>query len=997
MSRSLLSFLLIVWSIFGCGEAFARKVQSETSEVQSAAQAPQNTAPQKKSTFRLMGSVVDGFTGERLREVHIEVRDERDSIIDTLTTDEPMWEGGTTANFAFTLMRGQHYQLRFICAGYESGQYLFNQRVGRRERWVRLGEIGLQRSSLRPTSTSISASTADTARHSVNGGKDIALHEAKVVVSRVKMVVRGDTLVYNADAFSLCEGSMLDELIRRLPGVRLQGGRIYVNGQYVEELLVNGSSFFQGNPRIALENLPSYMVHQVKVYHRAPDWEYLLPTTHREELPLVVDVQLKRDYAVGWSGNVEGGMGLGNRYLARLFGLRFSDVSRLATYAQANNTNREETPGTSGDWGDHADESGNTALQTAGLELELFNKKKTWNYSGNLNVNHKYSDELIGETTETFLPSARSTYARMSQHSTSRSWGFDTHQSFSLKRTNSYHAASSDFRYWQDNGENLWRNGEFTARPFEQYRNAVLDSLFTLGSTSTLFSTMISRSLQQIKNHSTGLSGYLSLSSHFKMPHSEDNLVLEANVNGASSHATSFNDYRFSHSGMANALERQHQYQDRPDQSISANVALTYAYSDQWGKVEPAFRFGSSWTRKTDELFRLDRLGAAQPRFGALPSTRAELWRTRDASNSVYHRTHEWWGSLATPAQINLHGNRTYLSLTPTVNWQSNHLDYQRGMLDVHPTQRLWTFGQLVTLKWNDFSANYHYQVQPTDLFQQQSYVDSSDPLAVHVGNPQLQHSRLHALSFSYGRYGLKWWDYVHLSLGADLQEHAVAQTIDFDATTGIRTYMPRNVEGNWQTSLRAEGAKSFGADDDLRISSTSFGEYEHSVDYVSERSEVHNWRFAQQFSFEGRWERWHLNAGVIANYLYATSPRLDFSSIHSLDLTYSLEMQLPTWQKWQLETTAKLYHRMGYSDATLNTAQLVVNARLRRPLLHGRMTLTLEGFDLFQALSPVTKVINAQGTVEHWYNTLPSYAMLRLSFRLSKPPKRQQDEASEE
>lgn len=88
--------------------------------------------------------------------------------------------------------------------------------------------------------------------------RDTQLGEATVTASKIRMVVKGDTLVYNADAFQLSEGSMLDGLIKRLPGFELRDGQITVNGQYVSSLLVNGEDFFRGDPRVALENLPAY-------------------------------------------------------------------------------------------------------------------------------------------------------------------------------------------------------------------------------------------------------------------------------------------------------------------------------------------------------------------------------------------------------------------------------------------------------------------------------------------------------------------------------------------------------------------------------------------------------------------------------------------------------------------------------------------------------------------------------------------------------------------
>ena len=67
----------------------------------------------------------------------------------------------------------------------------------------------------------------------IRKSKDRELGEATVTASKVRMVVKGDTIVYNADAFQLANGSMLDGLIKLLPGFELRGGQITVNGQFV--------------------------------------------------------------------------------------------------------------------------------------------------------------------------------------------------------------------------------------------------------------------------------------------------------------------------------------------------------------------------------------------------------------------------------------------------------------------------------------------------------------------------------------------------------------------------------------------------------------------------------------------------------------------------------------------------------------------------------------------------------------------------------------------
>ena len=122
----------------------------------------------------------------------------------------------------------------------------------------------------------------------------IELPEVMVKATKIKMVMRGDTIVYNADAFNLAEGSMLNALVSRLPGAQLtKDGQIFVNGKRIQSLLINGRDFFNGNPKLALENLPSYTVHRIKVYNKESEVSRLTQRDMGDD-SFVMDVKLKR-------------------------------------------------------------------------------------------------------------------------------------------------------------------------------------------------------------------------------------------------------------------------------------------------------------------------------------------------------------------------------------------------------------------------------------------------------------------------------------------------------------------------------------------------------------------------------------------------------------------------------------------------------------------------------------------------------------------------------
>lgn len=204
------------------------------------------------------------------------------------------------------------------------------------------------------------------------------LREATVTATKVMMVMKGDTIVYNADAFELAEGSMLDQLISRLPGVKLNaGGVITVNGNRVSNLLIDGKDFFNGDANVALENLPAYMVKNVKSYQKAPDNAYLTRKDNKPHAddPWVIDVTLKKEYHQGWIANAEAGGGTKDKYLGRVFGTYFSDRARVGFYGNANNTNSNQRAGSDGKWENEDAMMGENTLQKGGLFASFYGGK----------------------------------------------------------------------------------------------------------------------------------------------------------------------------------------------------------------------------------------------------------------------------------------------------------------------------------------------------------------------------------------------------------------------------------------------------------------------------------------------------------------------------------------------------------------------------------------------------------------------------------------------
>ncbi len=892
-------------------------------------------AQSQRDSIAVYAKVMDSFTHEMLKGVKVEVLRPDSSLVSQHNTDKNYSYGRSSYNFGDEF-RGQFllradYIFRFSKEGYVT-QYanLYKRDLGRREQRRSVGEILLKKISKR---------------------RDVELGAAEVRASKIRMVVKGDTLIYNADAFQLAEGSMLDGLIKLLPGFQLRDGQITVNGQYISSLLVNGEDFFRGDPRVALENLPAYMVNKVKVYRKEHPWSYITKgkEERKEDLPLVVDVNLKREYSIGWVGNVGTGYGTANRYLGRVFGLRFTDHSRLALYGNANNTNDTREPGTSGNWNANGAASGRTEMQTAGFEFLVKGDKDKWKYVGHAKIYHQNTFNQSITSSETFQPTLpNSSFNRARREAEGSHFKVQTEQSYERKRDEGYLNVFGALYYQHHRSDALHQGAEFSADPKDAYRAASLDSLFQTSS-ERLAKMLVNRQQNQEKSREHAWSGRLSANTFAKIAHTPDYYSLDFNADFEHKTGTAFSAYQLHYGQSAQVSqpnEHQLRYIDAPSTKANASFSANYDYNSDWGSINSTMSLREAYQKGNRNLYRLDRLGANAPAFGSLPSTTAALLKTLDAPNSYLASRNTLTGTLHIRSIIWINKETSNgIRIDPKLEWTNDRLSYDRNTLHATPHRNTVVFLPSIAWSGDAFNVSYQWNCAYPDLQNLLDYVDNSDPLNIYRGNPHLQRSTTH-----------------------------------------------RNVDGNWHAAARMFWERPFDKDRQTLFTSETKADFRNSVDFVTERSTVQNFVVQQNLRFNAKIKRVILDGSIGARYWHATSARNNFQTINSFDVTYGLNAQIALPAGFAFNADCKLYQREGYSDASMNDLRFVANARLEKIFLRGRLGIALDGYDIFGGLSNVTKVINAQGIVETWHNSLPSYVMLQISYKLSKGPKKKKE-----
>ena len=303
----------------------------------------------------LSGKVVDYSTNQELPGAEVRVLSPEDSVLTTRKAlSRTIIDGVMFKKAEFLIpveyndsLRENIYRLSVSYPGFDTAYVAMPIHYGRREQIKEIAPIALRRTSKR-------------------------LDEVTVTASKVKFYYNGDTIVYNADAFVLAEGSMLDALIEQLPGVELKSnGQIFVNGKKIDNLLLNGKEFFNSDRRLLLDNLGAYTVKNINVYDKWGKNSEFVGRKIGNDSEYVMDVKLKKEYSRGTMVNVEVGGGTSSRWMGRLFAMHFGNRDRLTLYANANNLNDNRKPGQSDSWKRGSVQPGEKRQEKADLIIRL--------------------------------------------------------------------------------------------------------------------------------------------------------------------------------------------------------------------------------------------------------------------------------------------------------------------------------------------------------------------------------------------------------------------------------------------------------------------------------------------------------------------------------------------------------------------------------------------------------------------------------------------------
>ena len=900
-----------------------------------------------KKLYKLYGSVYDSFTRMPLgAKVYLMKADS--TVVDTMTAS--VYEQSSYFQFSVEKER-QDYIVKAVCKGYYDTfvNYSFNPR-GRKYDYA-LPKVLMKKN---------------------NQDYEAQLGEVVVKATKIKVVHRGDTIVYDATAFALPEGSMLDALIKQLPGAELKdNGEIFVNGKKVDYLTLNGKKLFKGNNQVMLENLPYYTVKNIKVFNQK--------RTLAEEAnqgkgrDYVMDLTLKREYIQNALATVEVGGGSSERWLARTFGLLMGEKHNAMFYANANNLSEDGTPKRNGKWTASRFSQGVKTNREVGLSVNSENKAKT--VTNDLQTHVNWNDENVGSESvgELFAQDGNISTKGFSKNKNKYfSWRLNNELQHFTEKIGIY--STSHVSY--DHAKTLSSSGNST------YRNQLINENMSQGLVKADY-LYAGTQLSIVRKFPWGDS--FSLNMIGNVSHNKPNDTFTLNKMNYAAEGTT--DVR-------------NLYSDQHKSSYEYRVGLEYSLGLSHGwQIRFPINFGQGYENRHHSNYRLDRLEeAAFDRLGMLPSTTDQWLKAQDGDNTyssdLLRRTY------MAQVQFVRQTDNGFLQIVLPMEQRNERYHYMRVAMDT-VAQRSRTIFQpeIFYYDWSENSKqiNYTMAMKQPDFADLMPYGDNSNPLSVRINNPDLKmcinHHFYTYLNWNADSTDLSRW----VRVTANVAQNAWGTRTSYNTKTGAFTYKTDNVNGNWQTEMAAGISRSIDKQRRFRFSVDGTVGYVHSVDFGidydgkgADLSKVNTWNLSLGGSLTYQFKdfSWSVNGKYEGK--YSRSNLESFQKINATNYVYGTDLQYKIpWLKVNVQTDLTMYTRRGYNSEEMNTNDLVWNAMLSRTFCKGNITAKLKAYDLLHELTNKQYVVNAQGRTETWYNTIPRYVMFSLAFKLHKAPKK--------
>lgn len=874
----------------------------------------------------IKGIVRDALDGGPLPRVSVRLLTERDSAFVTAIT------GDNEGNFSLKPVPQGKYIAQFSFLGYKTQNIHVRTRAGRSS--YNIGEVQMSLS-------------------------DIVLSEATVLGKVPEVVVKEDTVEFHADAYKTQPSAVVEDLLKRLPGVEVdESGKITANGKEVTKILLDGKEFFSDDPKVASKNIPVEMIQKLQVVDRKSDLARITGVDDGEE-ETVINLTIKPGMKQGWFGEIQGGYGYSwlnpNRYQGGAMINYIKDDDQFTLIVNSNNVNSMGFTDGGNQFRRFGGNNGIATSHSLGLNFNVGNEE-IFRVGGD--VMYSYNDR------ETRKRSERQDF-----------FSDSTSYSDALKQSNDIgQQVNARFRVqWHPDSLNTF---EFRPRLSLNINDSRLISESNSYAGDAM-RTPVNRNYNAGESHGVGINA-------------SGELIYNRRLTSKPGRSFSVHGrYNFSNTReQGNTIDKTWYYllndtndliQKNDDYSWNNGYSARVTYTEPIGDPTKgmfltfALRSNGSFRNADKYTYTADALGE----YPSVPDT---------AYSNSFRNT-----NITNSAQIgfqHITRNLNYnvgLSFEPTT---TSSEDLMKPQNNIQPyTVFNWAPFMWLTYKVDkqtSLRAFYNGRTEQPTIQQMQPVPDISNPLDIIVGNPDLKPSFTHRLRLRFSDYHAESQRSIMAHLRANYETNSIISATSYDPTTGGRTTTYENVDGVWSVNgmfmiTLPFKDKRWQLNNFTRLGvSSSAGKNNGEFNRANQYSAGESLSLAFRSTYFDTELRGRYNLQHVRNTVQTGNNR----TIHSYGGTFRFTVNLPFGLS--LGSDISYMANQGYSDG-YNEEAWTLNAQLSYSFLEGKnATIMLKGVDMLNQSNNIQRTVTGNYLEDVEYNVLGTYYMLSFSYRFN-------------
>ena len=793
----------------------------------------------------------------------------------------------------------------------------------------------------------------------------IELGEAVVIGKAPEVTVRNDTVEYNADSYKVTEGSVLEDLLKKMPGVEVDSeGKITVNGKEVKKVMVDGKEFFSDDPKVASKNLPAKMIDKLQVLDKKSDMAQMTGFDDGEE-ETVINLTVKPGMKQGWFGNAYGGYGSKDRYEGNAMVNRFVNNDQITFMGGTNNTNNmgfsdlastmfSGMGGGGGRRGGFGAGSGITSSGNAGLNFSKEFKPDKLTLGGNTRYSHSDNDARSKSDRQNILPGDSSSYDNSEAMSRTKSDNFGVY--FRLE----------------------WKPDTMTQlifRPSFSFSHSMNDNF---SDATTLDNERDTVNTNKSSNYSESNGYNLNASIDFSRKLNNKGRVFSATLSGGNS--DSYSDgmnrsdivYFNQTDALKNSIIDQRSRYDNKGFNYRAYVSWVEPIGHN-NFIQATYSISQRKQEALKNVYNQDADGI----YNVLDSAYSQSYR----NNFISQRA-----SLSFKSQRAKFNYTIGLNLDPSYSSSENFVGdttlskITRKVVNLSPMAQFnYMFDKRTNLR-----IMYNGRTSQPSMTQLQPVADISDPTNITIGNPDLNPRYTNNVFIRFQQFTPeKQRAFMIMANGSYIINDIVSYT-SYNQETGVKTTTYKNVNGNYSGNVRMMLNTPL-KNKKFSINSMTMASFANSNGYINEEKNTNrNLILSERGGIDFRSS--YLDLGVNGNIRYnATSNSLQKENNQNT-FNYGAggytTIYLPL--NFKIESDVNWSTNSGYGDG-FKQNEVLWNASASKSFLKNNQgTLRFKIYDILQQRSNISRSVTASYIQDSEYNTLGSYFMVHFIYRFS-------------